>query len=139
MYQLKILVDAGFDMTDGAGTRLEGIKITIKLTLISDSPGDLMGRVDAAISRLDDSVLFSQISKHIDMFAPMAKVGYSSAEAIYTCIPSLGQTFQAIVNIARIFGNVSTSPYQPSPHLQHGDPRHLHVIIMPNGDRSIQY
>lgn len=106
MYRLKYLIDAALDMIDETGAQLDDIKIKIKLTLVSDSPRDLMGRVDAAISRLDDSV-FSQISKQIDMFAPMTKLGHSSAQAVYTCIPSLGRTFQAIVNIARTFGDVS--------------------------------
>ena len=106
MYLLNIILDTGFDMIDDTGTRLDGIKIKIKLTLISDSPRDLMGRVDAAISRLDDSVL-SQISRHVDRFTPMTKFDDSAAQVVDTCIPSLGQTFKVIVNIARTFGDVS--------------------------------
>ena len=108
MFSLKTLKDAVHGMTDDTGTRLDGIKMKIKLALISNSPRDITARVDAAISRIDDSV-FSQISKHVDVPAPSTDGRHPSAQVISSCIPSLGQTFQAMVKIARIFGDASPS------------------------------
>ena len=70
-----------------------------------------MGRVDAAISRLDDS-LFLKISKfNNDASAIMATGANSSVEAVVSCIPSLGQAFEAVVKIARTFSDVCPSHF----------------------------
>ncbi|ETW83639.1 hypothetical protein HETIRDRAFT_312340 [Heterobasidion irregulare TC 32-1] len=104
--------DAAFDMTDDSGNMLDGIQIKIKLALISHSPRDITDRVDAAISRLDDSIL-SQISKHVNISESVTDGVYSSTQMISSCIPALGQTFQAMVKIARIFGDASPSYLPP--------------------------
>ena len=106
IFKLKVSQDAAFDMTDEAGTRLDGIKIKIQLALISKPPQDIVRKVDAAISHLDDSVL-SQISNAVAA-SPSAIVGsYTPSDYINNCIPSLGQAFASTVKIARKFGHAS--------------------------------
>ncbi|ETW83637.1 hypothetical protein HETIRDRAFT_170086 [Heterobasidion irregulare TC 32-1] len=98
--------NAAFDMTDEAGNRLDGIKIKIQLALISKPPQDIMRKVDAAISRLDDSVL-PQISNSVAASPSAIEGSYTSSDDISTCIPSLGQAFASTVKIARKSGSPS--------------------------------
>ena len=101
-------IDAAMDLLDDAGVAISGVKIKVLLSLVSDSAQDTMGRVDAAISRLDDSI-FSKIYKSVDASATVATGAYSSAEAASSCIPSLGQVFEAVVKMARTFSDVRPS------------------------------
>ena len=101
-------IDAAMDLLDDAGVAISGVKIKVLLSLVSDSAQDTMGRVDAAISRLDDSI-FSKIYKSVDASATAATGAYSSAEAASSCIPSLGQVFEAVVKMARTFSDVRPS------------------------------
>ena len=105
-------IDAAMDLLDDTGVVIAGVKLKVVLSLVSDSAQDTMGRVDAAISRLDDT-LFSMISQSADASATVATGAYSSAEAVSSCIPSLGQAFEAVVKIARTFSDVRPS------HLTH--------------------
>ena len=105
-------IDAAMDLLDDAGVAISGVKIKVLLSLVSDSAQDTMGRVDAAISRLDDSI-FSKIYKSVDASATVATGAYSSAEAASSCIPSLGQAFEAAVKFSRTFSDVRPS------HLSH--------------------
>ena len=106
--QPMLQIDAAMDLLDDTGVVIADVKLKILLSLVSDSAQDTMGRVDAAISRLDDSI-FSKIYKSVDASATVATGAYSSAEAASSCIPSLGQVFEAVVKMARTFSDVRPS------------------------------
>lgn len=102
------MIGAALDLKDTSGAPLVGVKIKVKLALVSDVPEDTMSRVDAAISRLDNS-LFSKISEEIDASATVAMGTYPAVEMVSSCIPPLGQAFEAIVKIARTSSDVCLS------------------------------
>ena len=104
-------IDVALDLLDDTGIPIADLNVKINLSLVSDSAQDTMGRVDAAISRLDDS-LFLKIPKfNNDASAIMATGANSSVEAVVSCIPSLGQAFEAVMKIARTFSDVRPSHF----------------------------
>lgn len=106
MRQLKSLIDTTLDLADSIGASI-GPSIRMTLSLVTGPQDSFMKMVDADISRLEVTPLFSRESEEIDATVRFAQNGTVTAQTISPCIAPLGQALQGIVKLVDSLADVT--------------------------------